>query len=42
MGKPGGVIFKNKDEADSNLRSNSKTSQSKPEQYSEVVGVRLE
>jgi hypothetical protein len=38
MGKPKGIIFKNKDETDSNLRSNSRTRQSKPEQYSEVVG----
>jgi hypothetical protein len=38
MGKPRGVIFKNKDEENSNSRSNSRIRQSKPEQYSEVVG----
>jgi hypothetical protein len=32
------LFLKNKDEEDSNSRSNSKTRQSKPEQYSEEVG----
>jgi hypothetical protein len=38
MGKPGDVIFKNKDEEDSNSRSNSRARQSKPEQYPKVGG----
>jgi hypothetical protein len=38
MGKPRRVIFKKEDKENSNLRSNSRTRQSKPEQNTEVVG----
>jgi hypothetical protein len=39
MGKPGGVIFKNKDEENSN--SNQIQEQGKPEQYPEGVGENI-